>query len=124
MLIKFLHVEENDMVHKSITTFRIKKDEYNNVGELVIYSLDLCSLKSVKECAKNLLTNEAAIHILINNAGVAFIPYEKTEDGNEMTLQVNHLGHFLLTLLLLPKMQLSSPNCRIINISSIVHIRK
>lgn len=124
MLIKFLHVEENDMVHKSITIFRIKKDEYNNVGELVIYSLDLCSLKSVKECAKNLLTNEAAIHILINNAGVAFIPYEKTEDGNEMTLQVNHLGHFLLTLLLLPKMQLSSPNCRIINISSIAHIRK
>lgn len=112
------------MVRKSITVFRIEKDEYNNVGELAIYSLDLCSIKSVKECAKNLLTNEAAIHILINNAGVAFFPYEKTEDGNEMTLQVNHLGHFLLTLLLLPKMQLSSPNCRIINISSIIHISK
>ncbi|XP_036145452.1 retinol dehydrogenase 12 isoform X2 [Monomorium pharaonis] len=101
---------------------RITKDEYkNNVGELAIYFLDLCSLKSVKDCAKNLLTNEAAIHILINNAGTS-VPYEKTEDGHEIILQVNYLSHFLLTLLLLPKMQLSSPNCRIVNLSSIAHI--
>ncbi|KAG5315056.1 RDH11 dehydrogenase, partial [Acromyrmex insinuator] len=94
----------------------------NNTGELAVYSLDLCSLKSVKDCAKNLLTNEAAIHILINNAGVVAYPsYEKTEDGNEMTLQVNYLGHFLLTLLLLPKMQKSSANCRIVNVSSLTH---
>jgi len=102
--------------------FRIKKDEYQNgAGELAIYFLNLCSLKSVKDCAKNLLTKEAAIHILVNNAGVAVMPYEKTEDGNETTLQTNHLGHFLLTLLLLPKMQ-SSPGCRIVNVSSIGHI--
>ncbi|CAL1675389.1 unnamed protein product [Lasius platythorax] len=102
---------------------RIKKDEYqSNAGELAIYSLDLSSLKSVRDCAKNLLVKEAAIHILVNNAGVAFHPYQKTEDGNEMTLQTNHLGHFLLTLLLLPKMQSSSPGCRIVNVSSIFHI--
>ncbi|GAB1860874.1 Retinol dehydrogenase 11 [Camponotus japonicus] len=102
---------------------RIKKDEYQNgAGKLAIYFLNLCSLKSVKDCAKNLLTKEATIHILVNNAGVAMIPYEKTEDGNEMTLQTNHLGHLLLTLLLLPKMQSSSPGCRIINVSSIIHI--
>ncbi|CAL1675392.1 unnamed protein product [Lasius platythorax] len=102
---------------------RIKKDEYQNfAGELAIYSLDLSSLKSVRDCAKNLLMKEAAIHILVNNAGVAMHPYEKTEDGNEMTLQTNHLGHFLLTLLLLPKMQSSSPGCRIVNVSSIMHI--
>ncbi|XP_024890668.1 retinol dehydrogenase 14-like, partial [Temnothorax curvispinosus] len=102
----------------------MKKDKYkNNVGELAIYFLDLRSFKSVKDCAKNLLTNEAAIDILINNAGMAAAsPYEKTEDGIETTLQVNHLGHFLLTLLLLPKMQSSSPSCRIINVSSIAYI--
>ncbi|XP_024873070.1 retinol dehydrogenase 12-like [Temnothorax curvispinosus] len=101
----------------------MRKDEYkNNVGELAIYFLDLRSFKSVKDCAKNLLTNEAAIHILINNAGVAASPYEKTEDGNETTLQVNHLGHFLLTLLLLPKMQSSSSSCRIVNVSSFTYI--
>ncbi|KYM99698.1 PREDICTED: retinol dehydrogenase 12-like [Cyphomyrmex costatus] len=102
---------------------RLNKNEYkNNAGEFAIYSLNLCSLKSVKNCAKSLLTNETAIHILINNAGVACPLYEKTEDGHETTLQVNHLGHFLLTLLLLPKMQKSSPNCRIVNVSSVVHI--
>lgn len=76
----------------------------------------------MKDCAKNLLTKEAAIHILVNNAGVAAIPYEKTEDGNETTFQTNYLGHFLLTLLLLPKMQSSSTGCRIVNVSSITHI--
>lgn len=102
---------------------RIKKDEYQNIaGELVIYSLNLASLKSVRDCAKNLLTKEAAIHILVNNAGVAILPYEKTEDGIETTLQTNHLGHFLLTLLLMPKMQSSSPGCRIVNVSSIAYI--
>lgn len=102
---------------------RIKKDEYQNIaGELVIYSLNLASLKSVRDCAKNLLTKEAAIHILVNNAGVAMLPYEKTEDGIETTLQTNHLGHFLLTLLLMPKMQSSSPGCRIVNVSSIAYI--
>ncbi|XP_070167746.1 retinol dehydrogenase 12-like [Polyergus mexicanus] len=102
---------------------RIKKDEYQNIaGEIVIYSLDLASLKSVRDCAKNLLTKEAAIHILVNNAGVAMIPYEKTEDGIETTLQTNYLGHFLLTLLLMPKMQSSSPGCRIVNVSSFTYI--
>ncbi|XP_011689558.1 PREDICTED: retinol dehydrogenase 12-like [Wasmannia auropunctata] len=102
---------------------RINKNEYKkNAGELAIYFLNLCSLKSVRDCAKNLLTNETAIHILINNAGVTSHPDKKTEDGNETTFQVNYLSHFLLTLLLLPKMQFSSPNCRIINVSSIAYI--
>ncbi|KYN29236.1 Retinol dehydrogenase 12 [Trachymyrmex cornetzi] len=108
---------------KSNPPSRFSKSEYKNIaGDLAIYFLDLRSLKSVRNCAKNLLTNEAAIHILINNAGVAAYSNEKTEDGNQTTLQVNYLGHFLLTLLLLPKMLKSSPNCRIINVSSIVHI--
>ncbi|KAG5323352.1 RDH11 dehydrogenase, partial [Pseudoatta argentina] len=107
---------------KSNPPSRFNKSEYkNNAGELAIYFLDLRSLKSVRDCAKNLLTNEAAIHILVNNAGVAAHPNEKTEDGNQTTLQVNHLGHFLMTLLLLPKMQKSSPNCRIVNVSSLTH---
>lgn len=102
--------------------FRIKKSEYESgAGELATYKLDLCSLRSVRDCAKNLLRQEAAIHILVNNAGVAVCPYEKTDDGNEMQLQTNHLGHMLLTLLLLPKMQSSLPDCRIVNVSSITH---
>ncbi|XP_011639337.1 retinol dehydrogenase 11-like [Pogonomyrmex barbatus] len=92
------------------------------LGELVFYPLDLCSLKSVKECASMILTREQAIHILVNNAGVMMCPYEITEDGFEIQLQSNYLGHFLLTLLLLPKMQLSAPGCRIVNVSSVGYI--
>lgn len=124
ILIKVLRDEKNNNIRSLfLMFFRIKKDEYqSNAGELVIYSLDLSSLKSVKDCARNLLMKETAIHILVNNAGIAFHPYEKTEDGNEMTFQTNHLSHFLLTLLLLPKMQSSSPGCRIVNVSSFIHI--
>ncbi|KAL7301759.1 hypothetical protein TKK_0005753 [Trichogramma kaykai] len=92
-------------------------------GELVICKLNLCSLKSVRECAKKLAASEAKIHVLINNAGVMMCPHERTEDGYELQLQSNHLGHFLLTMLLLPKMRDSAPGCRVINVSSMAHIR-
>ncbi|XP_029173163.1 retinol dehydrogenase 11-like [Nylanderia fulva] len=114
----------NDALKDIKTNFPSKKDRkqfQGNPGDLVIYRLDLSSLKSVKECAKNLLTNESAIHLLINNAGVMMCPQETTEDGFELQLQTNYIGHFLLTLLLLPKMQSSGPGCRILNVSSLIH---
>ncbi|KAJ8669899.1 hypothetical protein QAD02_001158 [Eretmocerus hayati] len=91
-------------------------------GEVLVCKLDLCSLASVRECARHLLTSEPRIHLLINNAGVMMSPKEKTEDGYELQFQSNHLGHFLLTLLLLPKIKESTPGCRIINVSSMAHI--
>ncbi|XP_076673240.1 retinol dehydrogenase 12 isoform X2 [Andrena cerasifolii] len=90
-------------------------------GQLEICQLNLSNLTSVKDCAQHLLATESAIHILINNAGVFLHPFEKTVDGFETHFQVNHLGHFLLTLLLLPTIQKSAPNCRIINVSSVAH---
>lgn len=69
-----------------------------------------------------LLMKEPAIHILVNNAGIMFTPYEITQDGFEIQLQSNYLGHFLLTLLLLSKMQSSGPGCRIVNVSSRAYI--
>ncbi|XP_057325469.1 retinol dehydrogenase 11-like isoform X1 [Microplitis mediator] len=89
-------------------------------GELVVCKLNLCSFSSVRECAKTLNDTEPNIHILINNAGVMMCPFGKTEDGFETQLQSNHLGHFLLTLLLLPKIKNSTP-ARIINVSSMAH---
>ncbi|XP_014209845.1 retinol dehydrogenase 11-like [Copidosoma floridanum] len=90
-------------------------------GELAVCKLNLSSLASVRECAKRLSTSEPRIHLLINNAGVMACPKEKTEDGYELQLQSNHLGHFLLTLLLLPKITESVPGCRIVNVSSMAH---
>ncbi|XP_010643643.1 retinol dehydrogenase 11 isoform X2 [Fukomys damarensis] len=74
-----------------------------------------------KETAKELARREEKhLHILINNAGVMMCPYSKTADGFEMHMGVNHLGHFLLTHLLLEKLKASAPS-RVINVSSWGH---
>jgi len=82
-----------------------------------VMTLDLCSLKSVREFVAAFLSKNPSLHILINNAGVMNIPYAKTEDGFETTLAANHLGHFLLTNLLLDTLKKSAPS-RIINLAS------
>ena len=65
----------------------------------------MSSLRSVRNCAEEIKLKEARIDVLINNAGVGFIPYSKTEDGFESTIATNHFGHFLLTNLLIEKLK-------------------
>lgn len=81
--------------------------------------LDLGSLKSIRKFSETFHTAEKSLHILINNAGLAS-NYNKTEDGFELNMGVNHLGHFLLTNLLLDLLKASVPS-RIIVVSSIAH---
>lgn len=94
----------------------------NNTGnqQVVVKKLDLADTKSIREFAENLLKEEKELHILINNAGVMICPYSKTVDGFEMQLGVNHLGHFLLTFLLMDRMKQSAP-ARIVVVSSRAH---
>ncbi|XP_042873945.1 retinol dehydrogenase 11-like [Penaeus japonicus] len=89
-------------------------------GELVVIKLDLASLASVRAFAQELKAKERRLHMLINNAGVMLCPYTKTEDGFEMQMGTNHLGHFLLTNLLLPLLT-HSEEARIISLSSLAH---
>ncbi|XP_018578812.1 retinol dehydrogenase 13-like [Anoplophora glabripennis] len=100
----------------------IKEDCKNkeNLGEIVVTELDLSSFKSIRNCARRLLSTEKRIDVLVNNAGVMMCPETKTEDGFELQFGTNHLGHFLLTLLLLPKICQSTP-ARIVNVSSTGH---
>lgn len=67
-------------------------------------------------------TEHDKLHILINNAGVMRCPKSYTKDGIEMQLGVNHMGHFLLTNLLLDVLKNSAP-ARIVNLSSAAHHR-
>ena len=82
--------------------------------------LDLSSFTSIRKFAKEVLEEESRVDILINNAGVMYCPYSKTEDGFETQFGVNHLGHFLLTNLLLDKIK-QAPEGRIVNLSSRAH---
>lgn len=81
--------------------------------------LDLGDLASVAACAKRLLDDDRPIHVLVNNAGVAGQRGE-TKDGFELAFGTNHLGHFLLTTTLLPKLEASAP-ARVVNVSSDSH---
>lgn len=88
-------------------------------GKAVFLELDLASFDSVRRAAKELLDTGEKIHVLVNNAGLAGTS-GKTKDGFELILGTNHLGPFLFTLLLLPRLRESTP-ARIVNVSSGSH---
>ncbi|XP_030623119.1 retinol dehydrogenase 12 [Chanos chanos] len=87
---------------------------------VVVSKLDLSDTKSVREFADFINREERQVNILINNAGIMMCPYSKTADGFEMQFGVNHLGHFLLTYLLLDLIKKSAP-ARIVNVASVAH---
>ncbi|GMP85421.1 hypothetical protein CsSME_00038580 [Camellia sinensis var. sinensis] len=102
----------------------ILKDNEN--ARVDVLKLDLCSMKSIRAFANNFNALNLPLNILINNAGVMFCPYQLSEDGIEMQFATNHLGHFLLTNLLLDKMKdtarATGIEGRIVNLSSIAHL--
>ncbi len=82
---------------------------------------DLADLGQVRELGSILSTDNQTIDLLVNNAGVYRASLERTADGFEQTMAVNHLSHFLLTHLLL--CQLLAGSGRVINVSSEAHRR-
>ncbi|XP_026233715.1 retinol dehydrogenase 13-like [Anabas testudineus] len=110
---------------RDLTRARIAADEIRQKsgnGNVVVKKVDLASLQSVRDFAKDITENEERLDILINNAGIMMCPKWKTEDGFEMQFGVNHLGHFLLTNCLLDLLKKSAPS-RIVIVSSLVHTR-
>ncbi|MET7463922.1 oxidoreductase [Nonomuraea sp. NPDC005501] len=80
--------------------------------------LDLADLASVRAFAEGV----DEVDLLINNAGVGMTPRSLTKDGFELQFGTNHLGHFALTGLLLPKL-LARPGTRVVTVSSDAHTR-
>ena len=95
----------------------IRRATSNERVELV--PLDLGDLASVRACAQELLDRKLPIHVLINNAGLAG-QRGVTKDGFEVQFGTNHLGHYLLTRLLLDRIIESGP-ARIVNVASQAH---
>jgi NAD(P)-dependent dehydrogenase (short-subunit alcohol dehydrogenase family) len=87
---------------------------------LELVALDLASQASIRAAAERILAAHERIDILVNNAGVMGIPERRTEDGFEMQLGVNHLGHFALTALLMPAL-LRADAARIVSVTSTAH---
>jgi NAD(P)-dependent dehydrogenase (short-subunit alcohol dehydrogenase family) len=81
-------------------------------------NIELDDFDSVRKAAATILTLTERIDVLINNAGVMAIPWEKSKYGIEKTLAINHLGHFLLTKRLLPALIAAGPGSRVINLTS------
>jgi len=89
-------------------------------GTIEVAALDLADLASVRSFAQGFLAKHTALHGLVNNAGVMNTPKGRTKDGFETQLGVNHLGHYLLTELLLDVLKASAPS-RVVAVSSCYH---
>lgn len=84
--------------------------------------LDLTRYDSIKSAAAKINESVKKIDVLINNAGVmALNDYTVTPEGIEAQFGANHIGHFLLTNLLLPKIETAAPGARIVNLTSNGH---
>ncbi|KAI6226630.1 hypothetical protein M3Y95_00640900 [Aphelenchoides besseyi] len=93
-----------------------------DTSRLLVRECDLNSFKSVRKFFNEFENEEKHVDILACNAGVMFVPkFVLTEDGYESTFQANHLGHFLLVELLLPKLQ-RAPQGRIVITTSRLHM--
>jgi retinol dehydrogenase 12 len=82
-------------------------------------ALDLADLSSVRAGAEAFLAREEPLHVLVNNAGIAGA-HGLTKQGFEVTFGVNHLGHFLLTRLLLDRLVSGAP-ARVVTVASDAH---
>nr|CAE04462.3 OSJNBa0029L02.3 [Oryza sativa Japonica Group] len=77
-------------------------------AKIEMLDLDLSLMSSVRRFAENFNALNLPLNILVNNAGIAFVPFKLSEEGIELHFSTNHLGHFLLTDLLLEKMKVTA----------------
>ncbi|VVA41375.1 PREDICTED: short-chain dehydrogenase [Prunus dulcis] len=94
-------------------------------AKIDVREIDLSSFTSVRKFAADYRSSGLPLNILINNAGVGVTPFKLSQDSIELQFATNHLGHFLLTNLLLETMKSTSRESntegRIVNVSSLSH---
>lgn len=90
-------------------------------ADVTLMKLDISDLDSVRLFADEFLKTYSKLDLLLNNAGIMWTPQRKTtKQDQELQFATNHLGHFLLTGLLMPLLK-STPNSRVISQSSVLH---
>ena len=106
-------------IEKSAGAFeKVRKESPGDNVDLM--RLDLADLSSVREFAGEAREKYPRIDILVNNAGIMVPPYGRTIDGFELQIGTNHLGHFLLTGLLMENI-VATPGSRVVTVTSIAH---
>ncbi|CAK7246414.1 MAG: hypothetical protein STHCBS139747_008045 [Sporothrix thermara] len=85
-----------------------------------VVKLDLASISQVRQAVKDILALDTTIDVIVNNAGIMATPYGSTKDGIELQFGTNHVGHFLMTNLLLEAQLAKTPTSpvRVVNVSS------
>jgi retinol dehydrogenase 14 len=91
-----------------------------SAGDVALFVADLASQRAIRVLAARLSTALPRIDVLVNNAGLILDRRVLTEDGLETTFAVNHIGYFLLTRLLEPKLLAGAP-ARVVNVASRAH---
>jgi NAD(P)-dependent dehydrogenase (short-subunit alcohol dehydrogenase family) len=107
-----------DLKKAETATAQVRRDASTAGGSLELVALDLASLKSVRECADELLEKGQFFDVIIANAGVMATPFGHTADSFETQFGTNHLGHFVLINRIAHLLRKGS---RLINLSSAGH---
>ncbi len=84
-----------------------------------VLRVDLSDRESVRKCVTQFNNKRCNLDILVNAAGALFIPYHVNEDGLEGSFASNHVGHYHLTCLLMPR--LNDAGGRVVNVASLAH---
>ncbi len=111
----FLLARDGDKVDTMIRSFGEKEQK-----KFTFVPLDLADLSSVRNAANTIISSTDSLDVLINNAGGIFDKKGLTNDGFELTFSTNHLGHYLLTNLLMSVL-LKNQGSKVIHVSSEAH---
>jgi NAD(P)-dependent dehydrogenase (short-subunit alcohol dehydrogenase family) len=107
-----------DLTKAEAATAQVRRDAAQNQGSFQLVELDLANLKSVRNCAEELVAKGEPFDLVIANAGVMATPFGHTTDGFETQFGTNHLGHFLFVNRIARLMRAES---RLVNVSSSGH---
>lgn len=95
----------------------VAKKNLSKIKNIDILPLDLTNPESIHQFAESFLQNNSKLDILINSAGLMYLPLKRDSRGIEYHFATNHLGHYQLTMELLPALK-NAKNSRVINLSS------